>query len=346
MSSRNPVTPMRLHSLALLALATPAFAQQQAAPLPTAPITEWETPWPKDFIRDPVADDQGRVWFCGMNGNFIGLFEPGTGKFRRFELPAGTHPHNVIVDRQGRAWLSGNRNGTINRIDPASGVVTPYKLPEGLADPHTLALDSRDDIWFTVQNGNAVGKLDTKSGMMRVVKLPTPSARPYGIVVDERDRPWFTEFGTNKVGTVDPVTFALREFTMPNADSRPRRIALSGGQVYVDDYPRGTLVRLDPANGNFSEFALPSGKQSLPYAMASDDKGLVWIAETGVRPNQLIAFDTKLNKVVNVTPVRESGGITIRHMTFDPRTKLIWFATDAGTVGKLAVAGGGAEMRP
>jgi virginiamycin B lyase len=120
---------MRLLPVALLALATPALAQQSAT-LPTFPITEWETPWdPKDLIRDPIADDQGRIWFCGMLGNFIGLFEPGTGKFKRYELPAGTIPHNVIVDRQGRAWLSGNRNGTINRIDPASGVVTPYKLP-------------------------------------------------------------------------------------------------------------------------------------------------------------------------------------------------------------------------
>ena len=330
---------------ALLLLAGP-LAAQQAAPIPTVPVQEWETPWPKDFIRDPMADSQGRVWFCGMNGNFIGLFEPATGRFRRFELPPSTNPHNVIVDRQGRAWLSGNRNGTINRIDPASGQVTTYKLPEGLTDPHTLILDSRDDIWFTVQNGNAVGKLDTKSGLSRVVRLPAPGSRPYGIVVDERDRPWFTEFGTNKVGTVDPVTFELREYTLPKADSRPRRIALSGGQVWVNDYPSGTLIRLDPTNGQTQEFALPGGKQSLPYAMASDEAGRVWVAETGLRPNQLTAFDTRTNKVVSVTPVKQSGGITIRHMTYDPRDKVIWFATDAGTVGKLSVAGSGVEMRP
>ena len=347
MTSRNPVLPMRLLPVALLALATPALAQQSAT-LPTFPITEWETPWdPKDLIRDPIADDQGRIWFCGMLGNFIGLFEPGTGKFKRYELPAGTIPHNVIVDRQGRAWLSGNRNGTINRIDPASGVVTPYKLPEGLTDPHTMALDSRDDIWFTVARGNAVGKLDTKSGMMRIVKLPAPGSGPYGLVVDKLDRPWFAEFGTNKVGTVDPVTFTLREFTLPNADSRPRRIALADGKVWVDDYPRGMLIRLDPANGTTTEYPLPGGKQSLPYAMAADDNGRVWVAETGLRPNQLTAFDTRTNKIVSVTPVTQSGGMTIRHMTFDPRTKSIWFATDAGTVGKLAVGGmGGEQMQP
>jgi len=49
---------------------------------------------------------------------------------------------------------------------------------------------------------------------------------------------------------------------------------------------------------------------------------------------------------VSVTPVQQSGGITIRHMTFDPRTRNVWFATDAGTVGKIAVAGKDEPMRP
>jgi virginiamycin B lyase len=333
-------------ALALCSLFTGRARAQQAATPPSVPIQEWDTPWPKDFIRDPVADDQGRVWFCGMNGNFIGLFEPGTGRFKRYELPAGTTPHNVIVDRQGRAWLSGNRNGTINRLDPASGLVTPYKLPAGLDDPHTLALDSRDDIWFTVQNGNAVGKLDTKSGLTRVVRLPGAGSRPYGIVVDERDRPWFAEFGANRIGTIDPLTFELREYTLPHADSRPRRIALALGQVWVDDYPRGTLVRLDPANGNITEHELPGGKMSLPYALTADNGGVLWVAETGLRPNQITAFDTRTNQVLSITPVAQSGGITIRHMTYDPRTKSVWFATDAGTVGKVAAARVKDEMRP
>lgn len=338
------MTRMRALALALAVTAAPLAAQQV---LPTAPVTEWMTPWPGDFIRDPYADDQGRVWFCGMNGNFIGLLEPNLGRFRRYELPAGSHPHNVVVDRQGRPWYSGNRNGTIGRIDPASGQVTTYRLPDGLVDPHTLILDSRDDLWFTVQNGNAVGKLNTKSGEFRIVKLPVAGSRPYGIVVDTTDRPWFAEFGGNRVGTVDPVTFQLREYPLPNTGSRPRRIAVTPDRaVWVDDYPRGTLIRLDPMNGLTEEWPLPSGGAALPYAMASDGAGRVWVAETGVSPNRLVAFDPRLKRFVNVTPVSESGGKSIRHMTWDWRTRSIWFATDAGTVGRLSAALAEGAPRP
>ena len=337
----RPVLPL----LALLLL--PPSLMAQAPALPTAPIREWKTPWPDAFIRDPMADAQGRVWFCGMNGNFIGRLDPATGQFTRFDLEEGAHPHNVIVDRQGFAWYSGNRNGSIGRIDPQTGKITTWRLPAGLTDPHTLMTDSRGDLWFTVQRGNAVGKLDVTSGEFRIVTLPTPDSRPYGIVVDARDRPWFAEFGTNKIGTIDPATFALREYTLPDAGSRPRRIALTGdGIVWVDDYPRGTLIRLDPRDGALSEYPLPGGRASLPYAMTADDRGRVWVAETGLRPNQLTAFDPATRAVTSVTPVTESGGITIRHMTFDARTRTIWFATDAGTVGKVDVAGLREPMRP
>ncbi|HEX5632257.1 MAG TPA: hypothetical protein VFX50_03480 [Gemmatimonadales bacterium] len=334
-----------LAAAAALALASPVLAQKPA--LPTAPVREWMTPWPDAFIRDPMADNQGRVWFCGMNGNFIGLLDPASGQFKRFDLEEGAHPHSVIVDGQGRAWYTGNRNGTLGRIDPVTGKITTYKLPEGLKDPHTLVTDSRGDIWFTVQGGNAVGKLNTKTGEFRIVRMPTANSRPYGIVVDDTDRPWIAEFGTNKVGTVDPVTFALKEYTLPNAGSRPRRIAVTPDRkVWVDDYPRGMLIRLDPLNGETSEYALPGGSGSLPYAMTADHRGRLWVAETGTRPNQISAFDPTTSSVVNVTPVTESGGISIRHMTFDPKTKLVWFATDAGTVGKLDAGKAGEVMRP
>jgi len=113
----------------------------------------------------------------------------------------------------------------------------------------------------------------------------------------------------------------------------------------VDDYPRGTLIRLDPANGQTTEHELPGGKQSLPYAMASDGRGRVWVAETGLRPNQLTAFDTRLGRVVSITPVSQSGGITIRHMTFDraPTASGSRRMRDGGEGGG---GGGWDELRP
>jgi virginiamycin B lyase len=129
----------------------------------------------------------------------------------------------------------------------------------------------------------------------------------------------------------------LREITLPWADARPRRIALtSDGTVWYGDYSRGTLGRLDPATGNVTEFPLPSGKTSLPYAIMSDDQDRIWVVETGIQPNRFVAFDPKTQKFSHDTAV-PSGAGTIRHMEFDPRTGRIWFGTDNNTIGYAQV---------
>jgi virginiamycin B lyase len=271
----------------------------------------------------------------GQRGNYVGYLTPAVGTFKRFEIDPDSHPHNLVITGNAQVWYTGNTNGTINRLDPANGRITRYPLPEDLKDPHTLAPDARGHLWFTVQNGNAVGRLALPSGSIRITRLPTPGSRPYGIAIDSAGRPWFAEFGGNRIGTIEPNTLALREYTLPDSGSRPRRIALtSDGRVWVDDYPRGMLIRLDPGTGRVQEWPAPSGRRSLPYAMAVDDQDRIWLVETGVQPNQLVGFDTRNLRFFGSAPILPSGGGTVRHMVFDQTDGVLWFGTDANTIGR------------
>jgi len=301
-------------------------------------ITEWDVPWPSSVPRDPFADGRGLVWFVGQAGNYVAYLDPVAGTFHRHEIDPGTHPHNLLVDERGVVWYTGNANGTIDRLDPATGVITRYPLAADLRDPHTLAPDGRGNLWFTVQNGNAVGRLEVATGAIRITRLPTPGSRPYGIAVDSRGRPWFDEFGGNRIGTIDPAGLTLREYSLPDRGSRPRRIAItSDDRIWVDDYARGTLIRFDPANQGFQEWSCPSGSGSLPYAMTRDDRDHLWVVETGIQPNQLVGFDPALGRFFSRTPIAKSGGLTVRHMTFDARSRSLWFGTDANTIGRATL---------
>jgi len=112
----------------------------------------------------------------------------------------------------------------------------------------------------------------------------------------------------------------------------------SDDRVWYVDYSRGFLGRLDPANGQFKEWALPGGPAALPYAMTSDDKDRLWMVETGPQPNRLVGFDPKTEKFFGITPI-PSGGGTVRHMMFDRRGGQIWFGTDNNTIGRAEVTG-------
>ena len=324
-----------LLALAALPLAPLTGAAQGPGPV----VQEWTVPWPETRPRDPFAAPDGRVWFVGQVGNYLAVLDPRTGQFRRYELDPGTMPHNCIVGPDGAVWFAGNRNAMIGRLDPADGSLTRFPMPDPRAgDPHTLVFDRRGDLWFTVQAGNAVGRLRPATGKTDLVFLPTAGARPYGIVVDQGGRPWFVEFGTNKVGTINPATLELTDHVIPEPNARPRRIVLGqDGSLFAGDYTGGQLWRLDPATGRFTHWANPAGPRSAPYAMAGDDRGRVWQAETGPQPNRLVAFDPRREAFLPPVEISESGGIVIRHMTFDPATRMIWFGTDAGTIGRLSV---------
>ena len=330
-----------LFAPAVLAAQPGASSQRAGAAAAQYDPKQWDVPFGADTRpRDPYADERGRVWFVGQSGNYVAYLDSRTGAFKRYEIEPGTHPHNLVVER-GMVWFTGNRNNRIVRLDPATGALTNYVIPDpSVRDPHTMVFDPKSGVaWFTAQNAGVVGRLDPKTGKFRLWKTGART-RPYGIAIDSKGRPWIDLFGTNKVATIDPATEQIKEYTIPSERARPRRIAItSDDQIYWGDYTRGFLGRLDPKTGAMDEWALPAGGASLPYAMTIDDRDVIWLAQGG-RPNTpatLVAFDPRTKTFVAEVPVGRPDVNTIRHMTFDPATRQIWFGTDQGAIGRIAV---------
>lgn len=316
--------------------ASSSFAQARRADTDKPDVKEFNESWMVGTRpRDPYADQKGRVWFVGQQGNYIGRIET-DGTIRKFEIDAGTNPHNLVVDAKGTVWYTGNRNNRLVKMDPESGKITTYMIPDStVRDPHTMIFDQKGNAWFTAQNSGFVGHFTPATGAFKLWKMEART-RPYGIVVDKNGRPWFDLFGTNKIGTIDPVKMEFKEYVLPDARSRPRRIEVtSNGDVWYGDYGRGYLGRLDPVTGKTEEWLLPSGAGSLPYGMAVDDHDRIWVAETGVFPNKLVSFDTKKRVFEHSIAMGDDKPNTIRHMQFDPLTKRIWFGEDRGFISSL-----------
>ena len=334
-----------MRSLLVVSLLLPAVlpAQSQQGSGQFDP-KEWPVPFGANTRpRDPYADDQGRVWFVGQVGNYIAYLDSKSGEFKRYEIDAGTNPHNLVVEK-GTVWFTGNRNNRIVKLDPASGKLTTYRIPDStVRDPHTMIIDSKSGVaWFTAQQAGTVGRFELATGTFRLWKTG-PRTNPYGIVLDSKGRPWFDLFGTNKIGTIDPKTLELKEFTIPNDSARPRRIAVtSDDKIYWGDYRRGFLGFLDPATGKMEEWRMPAGRAALPYAMTTDDRDVIWVGQNGhanVKAT-LVGFDHKTKKFVAEIPLGEAAPNTVRHMTFDRHTRQIWFGTDQGSIGRIKVPQG------
>lgn len=294
-------------------------------------VREWPVEW-EGRPRDPAVDADGRVWFVGQSGNYIGVFDPASETFRRFEIEEGTRPHNLIVGSDGGIWYAGNGNARIGRLDPATGEARIIRMPDEAArDPHTLLGDADGGIWFTVQNGGYIGRLAMESGEVRLVKAAERS-RPYGIDLDSKGRAWVNLFSTNRIAMVDPETFAITEIETPRAAARTRRIAVtSDDAVWYVDYAGGQLGRIDPQSGEIREWPVPGGEDARPYALIADDQDRLWLAESNRAAPRIVGFDTRTSTFMGITPV--SAGI--RHMVHHPATNTIWFGTDANNIGRI-----------
>ena len=318
-------------------IAQPRPATPAALPTPR----EWAVPFGADSRpRDPYADAQGRVWFVGQNGNYIAYLDPKSNQFKRYEIEPGTNPHDLVVEK-GMVWFTGNRNNRLVKLDPATGKLTTYMIPDtSVRDPHTMIFDRKSGAaWFTAQNAGVVGRFEPATGKFRLWRS-APGARPYGIVLDSHGQPWFDLFGTNKLATIEPGSAVIRTFTVGPENTRPRRIAItSTDQIYWGDYSRGFVGHLDPKTGRTEEWAMPAGGVALPYGMATDDRDVIWVAQNSRAnlPATLVAFDPRTKSFSAEIPVGKPGPNTIRHMTFDPATRQLWFGTDQGTIGRVQV---------
>ncbi|TLU64177.1 lyase [Thalassotalea litorea] len=298
-------------------------------------IKEWTVPWPDTRPRDPAVDSKGVVWFCGQVGNYIASLDPKTGKFKQFELPNGTYPHNLIIDNDDFIWYAGNRNSHIGRLDPTSGDIERIEMPsKNPIDPHTLVFDTDNNIWFTAQWGNKVGRLNVNDRKVDLVDSPLPESRPYGIKIDSNNQPWIVLFGTNILARVDAESLQFSLYSLPQEQQRPRRLEIDAqDQVWYLDHESGYLGRYQPKSQRFSQWLLPEKDDANLYGSAIDSQQRIWLAVTGISPNQLRVFDIESESFVDSVTVASGGG-TIRYMYYHKADDTVWFGTDSNTIGR------------
>jgi len=298
----------------------------------------WKVPFDDTRTRDPfVSPTDGRVYFAGQREHYIGYFDIETEEFGYFELEDGAGPHTVVVADNGTLWYAGNRARHIGKIDPNTGEITKYMMDNDYArDPHTFAFDKDGNIWFSAQGGNGVGHFNVSTGEARVVAMNTPNSRPYGVrMAPDGIQPWISMNGTNKIVTVNPETMGVTDIILPNERTVVRRLDVtSDGMVWYGDFNSGNIGRYNPNDGTITEWEMPDGDGSRPYAVLADDKDRVWFSASGLNPNKLVAFDTKTEEFVASVEIEEARG-AIRHTMFDVNTRSFWFGTDTGHIGRL-----------
>ena len=114
---------------------------------------------------------------------------------------------------------------------------------------------------------------------------------------------YITVMSGNKIARFDTKTHAFKEWELA-AGHRPHGLLVDKqGIVWTTGNGNGTLGRLDPATGQFTEFATPS-RGGGPHTLVIGNDGVIWF--TMQSGNKIGRFDTKTSGPITEYPT--SGG--------------------------------------
>jgi len=219
-----------------------------------------------------VAGDD-TIWFAEQYANYIGHYDPVSGKYTTYDLPVITTPD------------PGDQNKTLT-------------LPTA---PNDIAIDAQGNAWFTEMNADALGMLDTRTGQFRHYaisdKKSVQTISPYGITIDAQGMVWFSEASTNNLGRLDPRTGSIHHFTLHGPNNPLMELASdTHGNIWATTFHYPDLLKFDPVTETFTSYPVPAlaNSTSALYDLAITPGGTIWTTLTAA--NEIARFDMSTKK--------------------------------------------------
>jgi virginiamycin B lyase len=197
---------------------------------------------------------------------------------QEYDVPAGTHPHDVAVAADGTVWYTAQRTGKLGRLDPRNGRVDEVELGDGSA-PHGVIVGPDGAPWITDGGLNAIVRVEPSSREVRRFPLPDdrPSTNLNTAVFDRSGTLWFT--GQSGIyGRVTPDSGRVEVFDAPNGRGPYGITVTPDGAVYYASLAGNYMARIDTETGEASVLRPPTTDQGTRRVWA-DSRGRVWSSQ-------------------------------------------------------------------
>jgi virginiamycin B lyase len=197
---------------------------------------------------------------------------------RLFDVPHGSHPHDVAPGPNGLIWYTAQRRGALGVLNPETGAVREVSLGEGSA-PHGVIHGPDGAAWITDGGLNAIVRVDPATDAVRVWPLPAefPDSNLNTAVFDREGRIWFTG-QTGIYGRLDPRNGDMRVWRDPEGRGPYGIAATPSGDIYYVSLAGSHVARVNRETGAATIIEPPTAEQGARRIWA-DRGGNLWISE-------------------------------------------------------------------
>lgn len=195
-----------------------------------------------------------------------------------FEVPAGSHPHDVApAPGGGPVYFTAQRSGKLGILDPKTGRVEQVSLGAGSA-PHGVIVGPDQAAWITDGGQNAIVRVDPVTRQVRRWPLPAeaPDANLNTATFDRRGRIWFTG-QAGFYGRLDPASGDMKAWKSPRGAGPYGICTTPAGDVYFASLAASFIARVDLDSGAATVIEPPTARQGA-RRLWSDSHGRIWVS--------------------------------------------------------------------
>ncbi|HEV8696816.1 MAG TPA: hypothetical protein VGQ89_03905 [Candidatus Limnocylindrales bacterium] len=197
---------------------------------------------------------------------------------REFDVPSGSHPHDVAPAVDGGVWYTGQNVGILGHLDPATGTVREIRLGVGSA-PHGVIVGPDGAAWVTDSGLNAIVRVDPGTDAVKTFPLPAdrPGANLNTAAFDGNGTLWFTG-QAGIYGRLDPTSGEMAVFDDPDGRGPYGIAATPSGDIWYASLAGSHIARVDQASGRATIVEPPTRDQGARRVW-SDSTGRIWVSE-------------------------------------------------------------------
>ena len=229
---------------------------------PSRNITPIEVPLERINLEDEPDEFRGELTF-GFSGNWLVEIEAqrteNANESIRLDLLVKPHLEDLKVE------------------------IVEYEFPVDSKPLYPL-YDGHESIWISDPSAPKLWRFDlakkefdsfTHSGTISMF-----------LTIDSKGKIWFTDTPTRQIGFFDPEIQEFKTISLPKIQPLVADTIATFIQADFDDNiwiavtNKDVLLKYNQKSESFEEFRLPD-RESLPFALASDNEGKIWFTESG-----------------------------------------------------------------
>jgi virginiamycin B lyase len=197
---------------------------------------------------------------------------------QEYNVPAGSHPHDVAPAPDGTVWYTAQHKGELGRLDPQTGDIHTIPLGTGSA-PHGVIVGPDGAAWVTDGGLNAIVRVDADTEEVTVYPLPAGTERGNlnTSAFDGNGILWFT--GQNGIyGRLDPATGVIDVFDAPHGRGPYGITSTPDGDIYYASLAASYVGHVNLETGEATVLEPPTPNQGARRVW-SDSQGRIWVSE-------------------------------------------------------------------